>query len=310
MIIKQWGFAPPAGQRSPRPNVRRFHLKQFLVPVAIGVTVMIGLGILFGKLFPSKPSDNADVKNTITQAVPISNQTDKEPTQAGGTTSNASKESIPRKPLVADSPIVKAALKAAPVSSPVEALGQIAGRKAPPSSLQTRTETSSESRSPGKSETKDTGRDLYSASVTDSKIKTETKPKPKPPEVKTESKPEPKPEPKPEAKPKPEAPKEQATAKQTAKPAAAETNGGGVQFTVHLGSFTDKSNADHAMTKLKNAGIPAYITRIELDGKTWHRLMAGKFANRAQAEAYGKDLKQRGLTADTGAYTIKPIVGQ
>lgn len=81
-----------------------------------------------------------------------------------------------------------------------------------------------------------------------------------------------------------------------------------MQFTVHLSSFGDKNNAEQAVNKLKNAGVPAYITRIELDGKVWHRLMVGKFPSRAQAEAYGRDLKQRGLT-DSGTYSIKPIVG-
>jgi hypothetical protein len=35
--------------------------------------------------------------------------------------------------------------------------------------------------------------------------------------------------------------------------------------------------------------------------------MSGRFSNRANAEAHGRDLKRRGLTAETGNYLIKPL---
>ncbi|MEW5724993.1 MAG: SPOR domain-containing protein, partial [Thermodesulfobacteriota bacterium] len=107
--------------------------------------------------------------------------------------------------------------------------------------------------------------------------------------------PEPAPQPAPEPAPTPTAEPEPTTVP-------------GVKFSVHLASFGEKANADRSLAKLKAAGVPVFLSRIELDNKTWHRLMAGRFDTRAEAEAYGRQLKDRGLLKGLGEFMIKPIV--
>lgn len=102
------------------------------------------------------------------------------------------------------------------------------------------------------------------------------------------------------------------TAQKKKKPEAAErkaaTNpNSGLEFTVHLASFSEKANADRNLAKLKAAGAPAFVSRIQLNSGVWHRLMVGRFKTRSKAEAYGRELKQKGLTTE-GAFTVKPIV--
>ena len=83
--------------------------------------------------------------------------------------------------------------------------------------------------------------------------------------------------------------------------------GGMKEFTVHLGSFGEKSNAEKYRDKLVSAGEAAFISEITTEGKLWHRVMSGRFASRAEAEEHGRDLRRRNLTADTGRYLIKPL---
>lgn len=79
------------------------------------------------------------------------------------------------------------------------------------------------------------------------------------------------------------------------------------EFTVHLASFTDQSNAEQYKSKLNGAGESAFITQAKIDGRMWFRVMSGSFNTRAAAEAHGKDLKRRSLTVETGRYMIKPL---
>ncbi len=78
-------------------------------------------------------------------------------------------------------------------------------------------------------------------------------------------------------------------------------------FTVHLGSFSDRENAEKYRTKLASSGEMAFISEITVEGRLWYRVMSGRFNSRSNAEAHGRDLKRRGLTADTGNYLIKPV---
>lgn len=79
------------------------------------------------------------------------------------------------------------------------------------------------------------------------------------------------------------------------------------EFTVHLSSFTEKDNADKYKTKLAGAGEISFITISEVDGRLWYRVMSGRFNTRANADAHGRDLKRRGLTANSGRFLIKTI---
>jgi septal ring-binding cell division protein DamX len=95
-----------------------------------------------------------------------------------------------------------------------------------------------------------------------------------------------------------------------AAPAAASRSGilsGTEGFTVHLGSFVDQANAEKFRNKLTDAGEPAAIYEINMDGRLWYRVLSGRFNTRAEADAHGRDLRRRGLTDDSGPFIVKPI---
>ncbi|MBR8184166.1 SPOR domain-containing protein [Burkholderia ambifaria] len=116
--------------------------------------------------------------------------------------------------------------------------------------------------------------------------------------------------PKPAAKPaapaaKPVAPKP-APAPATVANADAATDSGdvsspaspaGARFAVQLGSFKDDTTARSWATKLKSAGVPAYVEhRKQADGSTATLLRAGPFADRAAASAAIAKVREAGLT--------------
>ncbi|RDU95109.1 SPOR domain-containing protein [Trinickia dinghuensis] len=72
----------------------------------------------------------------------------------------------------------------------------------------------------------------------------------------------------------------------------------GARFAVQLGVFGDDASARAWETKLKAAGVPAYIEhRKQADGKTRTLLRAGPFADRAAASAAIAKVRDAGLTA-------------
>jgi DedD protein len=88
-------------------------------------------------------------------------------------------------------------------------------------------------------------------------------------------------------------------------PSAAEADSGtpaapaGARFAVQLGVFSDDASARAWETKLKAAGVPAYIEhRKQADGKTRALLRAGPFADRAAASAAIAKVRDAGLTAN------------
>ena len=78
-------------------------------------------------------------------------------------------------------------------------------------------------------------------------------------------------------------------------------------FTVHLGSFTDRTNAEKFQTKLAAAGEPAAISETTIDGRLWYRVLSGRFETRTAADAHGRNLRRRDLTDGNGTFIIKPI---
>jgi cell division septation protein DedD len=90
-------------------------------------------------------------------------------------------------------------------------------------------------------------------------------------------------------------------------PASSAPSGGGLKFTVHLASFGVRDNAERVVANLKSSGVPAYVSTIVIDGKTYYRLMAGAFDSEAQARAYGRRLEEGGLIRDLGPYTVRPF---
>ncbi|WJF91726.1 SPOR domain-containing protein [Paraburkholderia bonniea] len=71
----------------------------------------------------------------------------------------------------------------------------------------------------------------------------------------------------------------------------------GSRFAVQLGSFPDEASARDWATRLKAAGVPAYIERRkQADGSTRTLLRAGPFADRAAASAVIAKVRAAGLT--------------
>lgn len=72
----------------------------------------------------------------------------------------------------------------------------------------------------------------------------------------------------------------------------------GSRFAVQLGSFSDDASARNWATKLKAAGVPAYIERHkQSDGSSRTLLRAGPFADRAAASAAIAKVREAGLTS-------------
>ncbi|ABC35635.1 sporulation related domain protein [Burkholderia thailandensis USAMRU Malaysia  len=71
----------------------------------------------------------------------------------------------------------------------------------------------------------------------------------------------------------------------------------GARFALQLGSFRDDATARNWATKLKAAGVPAYVEhRKQADGSTATLLRAGPFADRAAASAAIAKVREAGLT--------------
>ena len=81
----------------------------------------------------------------------------------------------------------------------------------------------------------------------------------------------------------------------------------GRAFTVHLASFTEPDNAEKYKNHLTNAGEAAFISENTADGRHWFRVMCGRFASRNEANAYGLELRRRGLTTDNGRFLVKDV---
>ncbi|MXN73890.1 sporulation protein [Burkholderia sp. 4701] len=79
--------------------------------------------------------------------------------------------------------------------------------------------------------------------------------------------------------------------------AATPSSPAGARFAVQLGSFKDDATARAWATKLKSAGVPAYVEhRKQADGSVATQLRAGPFADRAAASAAIAKVREAGLT--------------
>jgi len=111
----------------------------------------------------------------------------------------------------------------------------------------------------------------------------ESEPEPEP-EARPEPKPEPKPEPEPASEPQPEA--ESAPAPQ---PAAA-----GSLWAVQLGSFSNEENAESLAADLRDQGFAAFLSRVQSDGRTLHRVRVGPQGSREEADKVAAALAKAG----------------
>lgn len=68
-------------------------------------------------------------------------------------------------------------------------------------------------------------------------------------------------------------------------------------FVIQAGSFTDQANALLQSEKLKalKQGLPVVLTEEIVKGKKMHRVVAGRFNNRGEAEQFKAELAKQGI---------------
>ena len=71
----------------------------------------------------------------------------------------------------------------------------------------------------------------------------------------------------------------------------------GLYFTVQVGAFVNKGNAQELCNKLIARNYPAYISSLNKRDKTFYRLRVGKFDSREQAKLTKNRLKKDGFSA-------------
>jgi cell division protein FtsN len=105
---------------------------------------------------------------------------------------------------------------------------------------------------------------------------------PAPPPPRATAKPEAKPEAKPKESVKPRAAEVvKPVAPEVLKPAAHETTEG--RFTVQVGAFKTRAQADALRSRLATDGQLAYVSEVEADGTTQYRVRVGSYATREAA---------------------------
>lgn len=82
---------------------------------------------------------------------------------------------------------------------------------------------------------------------------------------------------------------------------------GAGKFTVQVGSYNDKEQAEARVASLQSAGFEARAVSVEIPKRgTWYRVQAGRFASRDEATRFGAQLRVKGaaetvLVAETQA---------
>ncbi len=147
-------------------------------------------------------------------------------------------------------------------------------------------------------------------------------PRPLPPELEVSERPAPQPEPSPTgeeplpqpelsfyrdlksppaqpARPAPVAPRTEAPAPPP--PAPTETRPTTAEapppvFTVQVGSFRSRADAERFLTRIRRQGVEAQIVEASVAGRTWYRVQAGRFRSRAAAGKFQDSvLKGKGI---------------
>ncbi|MFN7123390.1 MAG: SPOR domain-containing protein [Hydrogenophaga sp.] len=68
-------------------------------------------------------------------------------------------------------------------------------------------------------------------------------------------------------------------------------------FAINVGLFADATNADRVLTRLTDAGLPAYVQVVDSPGGQRTRVRVGPFASRALADAAAARIRALGLDA-------------
>ncbi|MFK8053104.1 MAG: SPOR domain-containing protein [Woeseiaceae bacterium] len=84
----------------------------------------------------------------------------------------------------------------------------------------------------------------------------------------------------------------------TREPAAVSSpSGGGQLWAVQLGSFGNEANAQKLAAGLRDEGLLAFVSKVQSDGKTLHRVRIGPQATRADSEVIVSRLQAKGQVA-------------
>lgn len=65
------------------------------------------------------------------------------------------------------------------------------------------------------------------------------------------------------------------------------------RWAVHVASLTYENEARHFASKLKKAGYNAYVTEFTKDGVVWHRVRAGFYSSRKEAQGAAKKIEAK-----------------
>lgn len=262
-------FRPPPGRRS-RPNVDGpGKLKQLALPAAAALGAIVVVLMVVNFLWPE--SADREKANSLTR--PVAEAPKPAADQPPPWEAESPPEPTPR--LVADSPMVKSAFRVSPVDSRLGRIGVGARLVAKAVGAPVRP-ASPPTQAPAPSRGEETP--AAPAPPPEPQAAAPTPPTPTPPE----------PTDQPATQPEP--------------PAA-----GQGRYTVHLASFRVPGNAERSKAKLQEAGVPAFISQVVVNQRTYHRLMAGRFPTRQEARRFGQSLQRRGLTAEFGPFLVKPV---
>lgn len=69
------------------------------------------------------------------------------------------------------------------------------------------------------------------------------------------------------------------------------------RYVLQAGSYPDPKTADEAKAKLAMAGFVAQVQPVTINGKTWHRVRVGPYANASDLEAAKRSLAGNGISA-------------
>ena len=65
-------------------------------------------------------------------------------------------------------------------------------------------------------------------------------------------------------------------------------------FFLHVSSYTEKSNAEIDVNRLKDLGLKAFFVREDISGILWYRTYIGEFGDEETARKIGSELKDKG----------------
>jgi len=78
------------------------------------------------------------------------------------------------------------------------------------------------------------------------------------------------------------------------------------KFTVQVGSFNNRSEANESVSALRAAGFEARSTAVEIPGRgTWYRVQVGRFADRASAAQGLASARAKGVAAGAIVLPLK-----